>query len=528
MTRGAEFDIGFNDAISNAQDITGLQGVLGFVAELDALGAEPDNAFAEDNISNLFPGVTLSNAVTGGDIFAAATLGFDAPTGANVFAPSPFGASGFRVGINELRADFANPQAFVSIDVGADDDTDVGFLRAYGVDGRFLEEVVSAPLSTGDTQTLVISRDTAEIGYIIAAGVRGDVTPFDNLIFELANHDDDVYSFYVEAGEEISLDIVLPGGGDGLFVNGLSTENGPALTVELIDPSGFVVGTENTSITYVSGDAGTYFVRIVADPGYSGEYVLSRDIEAGIVEPPGIDFGPPDSVVFEDYARVTDEAYSLARGYGWISTVGLTSFVDQRGGDLLGDKIALREGSFAIDVDNGAYTVDILFGAVSNKTDKVGITVNGVEDVFQPAPGPNVVRSYPVNITDGQLNLDFTGAPGLDRVIRLAGIRLTPLELRPFGSGKLPADSTTSASSVINSSILTDQSQGEKLTAVVSLIQPQELSKFSSVGLAGSLVLDQQSLPIREFGKNSIRNRLENLPGVSILNDVSEEVLLDV
>lgn len=528
VTRGADFDVGLNDTIGSSQDITGLQGVLGFVADLDQIGAEPDNALAADNISDFFRGVTLSNAVTGGDIFAAAALGFDAPTGDNVFAPAAFQASGFRAGVNELRADFVDPQAYVSIDVGADDDTDVGFLRAYDVDGNFLEEVVSRALTTGESETLVITRGIAEIGYVIAAGVRGDNTPFDNLIFELENFDEDVYSFEVAAGEEISLDVLLPGGGDGLFDNGLSTENGPAVTIELIDSNGFVVQTENSSITYVSGDAGTYVVRVMANSGYSGEYFLFRDIEAGIVAPAGIDFGPPDSPIFEDYAGVSDESYSVARGYGWLSTVGLTSFTDQRGGELLGDKIALREGSFDIDVDNGAYTVDVLFGAVSNKTDQVGITVNGVEDVFRPLPGPNVVRSYPVNITDGQLNLEFTGAPGLDRVIRLAGIRLTPMDLRPFNGGSQPGDQTKTADGVIASAILPGSAASEKLDGFVPLIQPQTLNGFTSTTLAGSLVLDRQQTAIRDFGMYNVRTPVESLPEVATLNKVLEEALLDL
>ena len=265
-----------------------------------------------------------------------------------------------------------------------------------------------------------------------------------------------------------------------------------------------------------------------ADHNFSGEYFLFRDIEAGIVEPSGIDFGPSDSDVFEDYALVTDEAYSLAKGYGWLSTTGLTSFSGQRGDSLLRVKVALQEGSFAIDVDNGAYTVDILFGSVSNKTDGVVITVNGVEDAFTPRPGPNVVRSYPVDVTDGQLNLAFTGAPGLDRIIRLAGIRLTPMDLRPFKGSGPTVDKATSVDRVFVSAQLSDRSQIERLDASVKVIQPQKFNGFSASSLSGSQELDRKQANIRDFAKNSFQNNVDELPGVRALNNILEEALLDI
>ena len=139
----------------------------------------------------------------------------------------------------------------------------------------------------------------------------------------------------------------------------------------------------------------------------------------------GIDFGPTGQDIYEDYVAVSDEAYNATAGYGWLTSAGLNAFTEQRGNELVRDKVVMRNGLFQIDVPNGTYNVDIVLGVVK-KTDPVRISIMGVADTFTPQPGPNVVRSYVAVVPDGELFIEFDGLAGLDNTIRVAGISINP------------------------------------------------------------------------------------------------------
>lgn len=139
----------------------------------------------------------------------------------------------------------------------------------------------------------------------------------------------------------------------------------------------------------------------------------------------GIDFGPVGQAVFGDYAAVSDNAYNSTDGFGWLTTAGLNAFTELRGNNLVRDKISVRNGLFQIDLPNGDYNIGIVLGVVK-KTDPVRISIQGQSDTFTPQPGPNVVRTYEVNVPDGELFIEFDGLAGLDNTIRVSGISIDP------------------------------------------------------------------------------------------------------
>lgn len=495
VTRGADFDTGSNDGgEDNTQILFNHQGVLGHIALQDARGAEPDNALSQDIISNFFAGVTLSNETTGGDVFAASAAAFGAPTGNNVFAPTPFQANGWRENINEFRADFATPQASVSIDFGSDDDTDIGRLRAYHPDGTFIGEMLTESLAIGEKQTLTFTRDIPDIGYIIATGVGGDVIPLDNLVFEDASSDPDVYSLIVFYSQQLDFEVVLPGGGDGLFRNGLVTDDGAAVNLELVNPIGVVVATGTNSISYFAPMQGVYEVRVSAQQNFFGEYFLFRDIEVPTLDvPEGIDFGEEGSTPFSDFDLASTEDYSFGRGYGWVESTQLNAFTGFRGNDLVRDGVSMQDGTFVIDVENGLYDVTIYLGVVTGKIDEMALEVEGVEDVFLPPRGPNVFRNYTANVTDGQLTLRFDGDPGLDRTFRVSGIGLSQSAGRSivgddFNTGRQIGEFPTARfnDEIMASAILPGRSNIEIPEITVSTIRQQTETPFAASGLAGS------------------------------------------
>ena len=271
VTRDAEFDTEANDDLASAQSLDNVVGVLGHVSSESMGGVEPDNYSSGAVLDTVQPGVTLSNNLAG-SVFAA-TASFGAPTGTLVLAPGPTSASGWSDDTDELRADFDQPTSFVSIDVGSDDSSDVAFLRAFAADGTMLDEVVSPSVASGGSVTISITRASADIDYVIAAGLGSDITPLDNLMFGVAGSTD-VYTTTAIAGDDLAFNAILPAAGPFLFENPLAGVGGSNLLMELVDPMGMVVASDSTSIAHTAGSSGQYELRVSAVDS-RGEYYIT-------------------------------------------------------------------------------------------------------------------------------------------------------------------------------------------------------------------------------------------------------------
>ncbi len=526
VTRGADFDVEPNGS-SVPQDITNVGGVFGHVAGVGLVGADPDDAPVNSVVDYFFPTVVLSNNITGGSVYALDGTEYGAPTGNHVFARAPERGWYWRTGADEFRADFEFLQRRVSIDVGSDvSGGDRAYLRAFDRNGFLLQEVVSGVLPQGGSETLTIDTVIGRIAYITAAGLPGLVVPLDNLVFDVNITDNDYYTVDVQAGEMIRYDVIIPGAGDYFFNNRLTQNSPSSLVVELYDPNGQLVAADPWSINEVATTTGTYEL-LVYTTEFLGEYILLRDIVPGIDEPPGIDFGPIGSNVYQNYAAVSDDAYSAAIGYGWLNVTGFNAISENRGNDLVRDKVILRNGTFAIDVDNGIYDVDVVLGVVK-KTDAIQISVEGQADTFTPQPGPYVVKSYLATVTDGQLTIGLDGLAGLDNQIKVAGITLTEVQGRPVAGGD---DSGGKPSDIVQNLLValtrvTQTPSGESQMPRLKSIGIETINAPQWSLLGGSLVLDERQvvyLPEREL--NVVDSKLEPMVTIESLLELGEEFL---
>ena len=276
VTRGADFDTG--SGATTPQDITLPGNVVGYVDTVSKGVADPDAASDRQVMDNFFDGMTLSNNVTGGSVYAVRTS-FQAPSGLHVFAPSPTNGSGWQAGVDELRADFAIPQTQVTILVGAEEsETDMGVIRAYDVEGVEIDEAFSRPLNPGETQVIRVNSPTRQIAYIVASGFQNDVTPLDTIGYEVPQEAADYYSVDVQPNSLVDVMATLPGSGEFLFENGLLDGGVNQLQIELISSTGAVVASGDESLTYYSEFGGTYQVRVSALAG-EGNYVLGVTAE---------------------------------------------------------------------------------------------------------------------------------------------------------------------------------------------------------------------------------------------------------
>ncbi len=284
VIQDAEFELETGTEQGATGQVLMSSAVFGFVAEHANGRAEPDEQPQGTLVDTAFQGVTLSNS-TGGHVFVD-QASFQAPTGNLVFAPYVGGAGGWTELSRELRVDFDAPTHLVSIDVGSDDLSDVGFLRAYDSQGQLIAEVVSSALPRDAFETLTILRPRADIAYVTAAGLGADVTPLDNLRFGNPGGSD-VYAIDANAGDMLDITVYLPGEGPGDIANGLDTPSGRQISMEVFDPAGMSLGTAADVIQQVATETGRYTLVVSALSG-QGEYFLEVIGATGNDLPPSV------------------------------------------------------------------------------------------------------------------------------------------------------------------------------------------------------------------------------------------------
>ena len=173
--------------------------ILLFVAVADADFVEPDDFAAGTDISNAFPGVTLSavgsftadDAVVALDPSSQSSFPFEASTGSLVIGNNGDIAAArhfFRDrGVLSLMVSFDMPVQSVSLDfIGASNGApDIGMIEAFDVNGVSLGAVTSGPLALNEfASTTFTSEGGNDIAffYADAANFNG-LVGIDNLRF---------------------------------------------------------------------------------------------------------------------------------------------------------------------------------------------------------------------------------------------------------------------------------------------------------------------------------------------------------
>jgi len=166
-----------------------LYGLSASMAYAIVIAVDPDDFIDGTDISNAFPGITLS-AIDGGNNILLTPSVFSqtsslASTGTQVFGHDGiFTTSWARSLLGDLRVDFAQPTDFVSIDIVANDNFDPGFIQAFDTFDTLLGSFTTAGnLGVGVVETASISTGTANIAYVVASGIQPEDVVLDNLQF---------------------------------------------------------------------------------------------------------------------------------------------------------------------------------------------------------------------------------------------------------------------------------------------------------------------------------------------------------
>jgi hypothetical protein len=157
-----------------------------------------------------------------------------------------------------------------------------------------------------------------------------------------------------------------------------------------------------------------------------------------------IDLGTPNSPVQPGASGYTDAAYSTFTGIGWTSANQLSTYELKFGNNVASDGVWGNSGNFRIDVPNGNYNVELVFGFISQKPqpiqfasffDRFSVIVQGTTynlDLGASVTQYYVTRTYPATVSNGQLNIGMQA--GITSA-KLAGIVVTSAGNRPGTGG---------------------------------------------------------------------------------------------
>jgi hypothetical protein len=147
-----------------------------------------------------------------------------------------------------------------------------------------------------------------------------------------------------------------------------------------------------------------------------------------------IDFDDPTNPsTAPGFRSFSTSLYSQAAGYGWQSTNNLGSRTRSASADPLWKDIAVTESpsmqTFLVDVPNGSYSITVFLGDPEYSSN-AGLTVSA-EGVTQftltnTSPGQRLTKTFPVTVSDGQLNLSF-GQTQTGSGLAIAGLEIDSL-----------------------------------------------------------------------------------------------------
>jgi hypothetical protein len=143
------------------------------------------------------------------------------------------------------------------------------------------------------------------------------------------------------------------------------------------------------------------------------------------------DFGTKKSPKGQGYLRVTDNTrYSSALGYGWQSGKIYSADRGKKFSDLLRDLNYTLRGTFAVDLPNGLYEVEVAVGDCGPvPRGPMGIIFEGVQVDTVTTPKKTVVtRVYtPIVVSDGELTMRLQGLGGKNKYTAIEYLRISPL-----------------------------------------------------------------------------------------------------
>ncbi len=157
------------------------------------------------------------------------------------------------------------------------------------------------------------------------------------------------------------------------------------------------------------------------------------------------DFGTSTSPVAAGYTQVTSATtYSTSQGYGWQSGTIADRDYTTLSDALTRDFNYTTQGTFAVDVANGTYTVTLTMGSPAWAKNQMGVFLEGARvDSVNTAAGQIVSRTYRATVSDGQLTLLLRDLGGDDPFVVINGLDIVVAPPAP-SAGRFDFGTSTS------------------------------------------------------------------------------------
>jgi hypothetical protein len=233
----------------------------------------------------------------------------------------------------------------------------------------------------------------------------------------------------------------------------------------------------------------------VAESGAEGE-AASSSAPYGTLR---FDFGTDTSTVAPDFIQVSDTMrYIPQRGFGWLTEVNA---VDRgMADDERRDFNAGEDITFAVDVPNGTYVVELTLGDRRQMRDRVEVYVNGsLRDTVTTLGGEFATPQYTATVNNGQLSIRLVDRGGESAQAAIAALELTAIDPEAGLPEDVPQEERTLSPLLViethgrTSPPKSNNFIGEKLGGFASDIVEGALEKYPVVGgiagdVAGSAV----------------------------------------
>jgi PKD repeat protein len=162
------------------------------------------------------------------------------------------------------------------------------------------------------------------------------------------------------------------------------------------------------------------------------------------------DFGTTTSPVATGYTGVSLLAYTDTLGYGWQSLSGLSAVDRNTSNALTTDFVRGSDGTFLVNLPNDTYSVTPTLGDVKGSTSGVNVYAQGqrVGHGLYTNYGQIKTPTYTVQLTNGQLQLEFKSTAGGDSYFALDGLDIVVAPGSPPTANAGPSQTVNEGSAV--------------------------------------------------------------------------------
>src|SRR5262245_20452333 len=176
------------------------------------------------------------------------------------------------------------------------------------------------------------------------------------------------------------------------------------------------------------------------------EQLEKRELLATSVPLPlHLDFGSSTSPVAFGDIGVPVAGYSSTRGYGWLSTTGISAVDRGTSNPLTRDFHQGHDSTFLVDLAPGTYNVTLTLGDAKDDRSNIAVWIEGtqVASGISTLPGQFLQRTFQVQVNDGQLTLRIAGLGSSTNAFALDALDIAAVTTVP------PAALTASAGSYL-------------------------------------------------------------------------------